>query len=808
MYVNPETPLQEYILTTTAGLCDPFSQPEESDTLPLTCDVLADVLIGILYQHMIDDLRHLEVNSIKFDLSTELFLVLHQIQVVLRADKELDLRFVENDELYWQENVHLWTPQAPDDLFRLRLLYSITCVIIVAIHKLFLGANGECNLALNPYLHYLIRMWKCHSNIIILGLEIDRRLENENDENGTLFETPEIIKYTLRGLSAIRLVLAWILNQNPSLSLDNEADHVYDIKTAPILDLIHPVLRRSTGALLIDMRLVIIALLVSNVGITAPIGRPPSPSLRAVNEDEYDRRLDQAKPITEIGDLLIDLEYEDKFDDDIRYMFGYEFDDDSVSLATDLQSQSQTNQPVLMAVRSLNDIEFDEMGRDWRDVPRGANVEFAPWFVDIVSLHDETESDHFFHTFEELCLSLEYLTTNTLDQDGATSLFFAQAILNTISKAIKDENEGTDSSITPDRIYRYLTTAASEEQLQEFGNNLVPFFTVTNFEMLLRTNSPLGRAIMDEMLMCKGYRRVLIWFLTHNVNLLPLLIDYVHELLAGLRGSKEYKFTRQGQVVLSDVEQLMLLHEFLNMCELYLSASDGVETQDGGQVVLSESVARKLITLLCLMINQLIRVGIIDLDKRDDDGIHNYYNDLQVLLVDWVGKLPEARALFFKVKEKYVDRAVGEVTEVVDYEQLQKIVDRCVNLQVWEVTDFLSADSKAQSCLHRYVMRMEIHLKTIIGLQTAEIDKVVQVLDSADILAKDFRFFLINFNTLCKMEHVAEPLFLTFEKIVASGHLESEEVEAEFNDEFLNGEGHFDEGKKKKKKKKKNKKKK
>ena len=102
----------------------------------------------------------------------------------------------------------------------------------------------------------------------------------------------------------------------------------------------------------------------------------------------------------------------------------------------------------------------------------------------------------------------------------------------------------------------------------------------------------------------------------------------------------------------------MLLHEFLTNSGIYLSATDGIEIDNGYKVVLSESIAKKYMTLICLMINQLINIGIINLDRNSasdksegEEDIHDYSTDLQVLLIQWIGKLPEARELFFKIKK-------------------------------------------------------------------------------------------------------------------------------------------------------------
>ena len=153
---------------------------------------------------------------------------------------------------------------------------------------------------------------------------------------------------------------------------------------------------------------------------------------------------------------------------------------------------------------------------------------------------------------------LIFSITTSIEGDNEAEEKFGQVVINTVSKAIKDESEDKPNDhaqpSTPDIIYQTFCELALEEAIQNTQNNnklIVPIFNITKFELLLHNNSKLARCLMDEMLMCKGYRRVLIWFITHDINLSTLLIDYIFELLAGLRGNDEkqnpYKHTRKGE---------------------------------------------------------------------------------------------------------------------------------------------------------------------------------------------------------------------------------------------------------------------
>lgn len=95
------------------------------------------------------------------------------------------------------------------------------------------------------------------------------------------------------------------------------------------MNFIEPLARSSTngGAILVDMRLVIIALLIlySSTSFTSEQHR--TTETPSVNEEQALRKLNKSKGIAELGDVLIDLEYADRFDEDIKYMLEYEIED-------------------------------------------------------------------------------------------------------------------------------------------------------------------------------------------------------------------------------------------------------------------------------------------------------------------------------------------------------------------------------------------------------------------------------------------------------------------------------------------------
>lgn len=134
------------------------------------------------------------------------------------------------------------------------------------------------------------------------------------------------------------------------------------------------------------------------------------------------------------------------------------------------------------------------------------------------------------------------MSTNSIEGNSQAECKIGQVVINTIAKSILDNTENRESSITPAKIYQYWASLASMEAIKitQDDNNkmIVPIFNVTNFELFFHNNSQLARAAMDEMLMCKGHRRLLIWFLTHNINISISLVDYIYELLGDFAALK------------------------------------------------------------------------------------------------------------------------------------------------------------------------------------------------------------------------------------------------------------------------------
>jgi len=653
---------------TIAALVDPMTQPMESDHHVISLETISDLIISFFYRR----------NSIipVFELSSALFQIIEQTLEILNCKDELKLRSLNNSDLKvdWRIRLGEWTPHGIND-GDLRLIYMIDCACIYSIYKLYLKENND--LCLNPFLGAFLKLWKIFTNLVLLGLEIDRRIESDPD-----IVTPAVVKQVIRGSSSIRYILASILN-------DDVQNRLHDFHHVNILDFQSPFGRRTgSGALKADVRWYVGAML-------------------ALGSD-----------LNEVVETLIDLEPNDRYDEDIRYMFDYEYEDfhydelvqddeenagtnaeddedddgrgaivyedeeghlhkivrkrctcefpsegdedqdnhkiaEMQSYKTDtLQSFAENKESVPTAVRSDETIEFDELGRDWRDIPRGGNI----FFNTSIRLDDSTCLN-----WAQTCAAFQRMTQGPISHEEAQKVVFTIArsvkmeFENEINRSVGDKKQPVDeNSITPDKIY------------EKWSVDWV-------FEPMLTYNPTACYAMLDEMLMAHGYRRVIIWFITH-LSLSFQLFNYVFELLDGIRGEKSHSndsnegndtdgfvFSRQGPLELSEIEKSMLLHEFLNNCLIYLSKNSGPngESVNNSDTMSSEGYGNlsdfeknvKIVKLVCMLIAKLTLEGKIELEE--------YKIELTTLLINWIGVVPEARAIFFKLNNNDEIKAGG-----------------------------------------------------------------------------------------------------------------------------------------------------
>ncbi|EDK36431.2 hypothetical protein PGUG_00529 [Meyerozyma guilliermondii ATCC 6260] len=819
--LTSESDLNYSIYRLTVALCDPLQQPPDNDKQVLSLDFLADILIPLSY-HEVSQKPHFlfetsSVHLIKFTLSTIYFRLYCALQETLNTDDELKLRHVDNSPDHWFENLHYWVPskEVQSRPRQFKVYYSMSCLLLVAIYKLFAPESPKepYNLTKNPYLFHLVRSWKCHTNVILLALEIDRRIELQNEEEDSdENQTPEIIYNVLEGSSAVRSVLAWILNQNPSVDIpdtnsdletieDPDVDWSYDIKELPLLEFVLPLSRRraNCGALRVDMRLIVIALIIIRSG--SHVVSTSNQSSKPPVSYSY-RKQAQQDAISSVGDLLVDLEYDDRFDEDIRYVFEFELDG--------FQDEDEK--------QGIDDSQLEP-------VAIGDNMEYTPAFLEVIkSFESATEEDkrkYIFDDVTELGYYLKFVILKTSSSSKAQDSPWDQVLLNSIAYAKHAASE-THFYLYPGIVLGFLKMPASIEDIEECRKKnlfLLPISPITNFELFLKNNTQLARSVLDELMMFPYTRSKTLNLLSKEQNLNPLMIDYVYELVSGLRGRQEhsaYTFSRLGgKVILDEREIQLFLHNFLTRCSEYFAAVDGFEDLDGNRVILPESVAKKTMSLLCLMINRLVAQGIIALGS---DGPFTFNTELRGLLIGWIGRVKEARTLYFEISSALYDDArdgIREQANGFEDETREKVEEpptkarnygisesTMAKIESWEssaeTVAIVNTSKAIRDEFDNYVGRLKEYIASIVWV--SEVRSSIP----ADIVAGDLRFYLDNFNVLCKVDYFAGAMFEVFESCVSS---EPRLGESEFSEAFINGETEFKDGKKKKKKKKSKKKK-
>lgn len=667
-----------------AGICDPMTQPEDSDELPLSVDLLSQLVIALSYDVVLQGRREddprpweasekddqtVDIETIRFAISTKFHMIVLAISKAVKADDELRVRYLHNDWKNWTETSKYWLPDLNEDQMDplLKLAYYICPVALMGLYRLFVPPNeADYNAALNPYSESFIRLWKTHTDIVALGLEMDRELEEEawTNKNDNV-DTPDLVKRVLLGSSAVRTVLAWILERtlpsNGKFLVTESLDH--DVRHKTLLTFYDPLARSATncGSISHDQHLLVVALILLRCRSPFTPCWHDKKYLKDISfpcfdsEDLLRRVARRRKPLQATGDLMVDMYYRDQFDEDVKYVFGYyDSDEDDES---DKSSGADSLARRGIAIRATgNEQEFDEEGRDWRDCPRGENVNFTEEFLKlealVAKLSNSGESDYFFASWFELSQALEFLALTQIESVDSFMVRVGQVAIHSIAKAVKDEYTHTDSKIVLKEIYRYFVSPAKFELLSRVAEDftILPIHPVTNFEVILLRNPYCALAILDELFMCNGLRRSLIWFLTNHVNPLMTLISYMYEFVAGARGNStkreiKYLFSRVGPLEISKMEQLMMLHELFSAADKWLSDEDE-NTRIG------ELNCLRLVSYLCLMIKRLLEDGIIRSNQAD--VYEDYSHEIQLLLFNWIGKFPEAREIFFKIKlEKY-----------------------------------------------------------------------------------------------------------------------------------------------------------
>ncbi|KAM9923056.1 hypothetical protein OXX80_011678 [Metschnikowia pulcherrima] len=315
------------------------------------------------------------------------------------------------------------------------------------------------------------------------------------------------------------------------------------------------------------------------------------------------------------------------------------------------------------------------------------------------------------------------------------------------------------------------------------------------------------------------------------------LINYIYELVSGLRGNSsereaKYFFSRKGALELSQVEKVMALHELFGTASRWA-------LDDPEKATIPEQMTVKLVLCLCLMIQRLMSNGVIK--QNTDDFFEDYSHDLQVLLFPWIGKIPEARELFFKIKsdsyrrleieDAQMDQRAAEEVEIAENSNHVDIVSVLTKLEHLSYSQHLDAiqEPSVQLAFRDFSQRLFYHICRIYKVGNVDL-KPFETSTSAQ---EDFYIFLTKFNEFSRNRTFVRNIFSLLQGVSVGERPEqleddgnecnenlerkdigfnpdAEPIESEFNDAFLNGEGHFQDGgehkaddKKKKKKKKK-----
>ncbi|CCF57193.1 hypothetical protein KAFR_0C02000 [Kazachstania africana CBS 2517] len=633
------------------GLVDPLTQPQPNNEHIISIDLIYQLFMGLMYKFNNNELAGKDKELQHFTICFNMQKIISRSLVLLNCNDYDTLSTILNDfPNDYKTALNKWLPHGINTQ-DLELIYMINIIAIYTIYKLY----SNLPIQLNPFLQTLVSLWKTLSHLVLIGLEIDR-IEESNET----YDTPIIVRATIRGAAALRAVIATILN-------DHVSTKEHDFKHESFNTFMSPHGRKlCSGALLADLRSHAAAIL-------------------ALGDGE----------LHDVTELLADLQAGDRFDEDVKYIFEYEyqdynelgeedeqtneleelekrsvkkrrcnciFEDDKMledyeyyevgneSRREDMNLESDKSRTNPYSVRVNSIFEFDYSGKDWRDVPRGFNLYYSPSYEFIKNPKLGTV----------LHFTLKATTEKLSDED---SLLLLQSVASCVKleqeKMILENYSNTkncsteedlDREVTPDDVYEIWCEESA-------------------FERMIYLNKEVAWRLMDEMLMCNGYRRVLMWFITH-MEINHSLVHYIFELVMGLRGqrddsrnpgddrlkslllqdmmtdkkgSEKVPFSRQGSIILSEIETKMLLQEFFTNAAIFFSTNDtaNMSSNDSENVSL---YAIGLVKLICFMVKTLMNNDKFDFSKSECTF------ELQTLLMNWIGIIPEAQELFFTLK--------------------------------------------------------------------------------------------------------------------------------------------------------------
>ncbi|GAV49009.1 hypothetical protein ZYGR_0N04140 [Zygosaccharomyces rouxii] len=679
---NSSSPLLQLQFKIVAGLVDPLTQPAPNDKHVISLDLLYQMFLGFLTPEIQQTLEFEEGCDWRFHVCFNMQKIIDASLVRLNFDDFERLNSINNsdDNVDWRSQLDKWLPHGFNTQ-DLELICMVDIIAVYTIYKLY----EHLPIQLNPFLSSLISLWKNLTCVILLGLEIDR-IEEELET----FDTPLMVRATIRGAAALRAIVATVLNGHVEATK-------HDIKHESLNTFMSPHGRKlCQGALYAELR--------SHAAALLALG----------------------SELEDVTSLFSDLQPGDRFDEDVRYMFEYEFedyndlssreedysgfdkyddytdssktharkgfgrrcncifDDDEMLEDEDYEneyeghkapkqilpqqnpttsvSMSTTGKP--HAIRSGGSFEFDYSGKDWRDIPRMSNLYYSPNY----------------HFVEDLDPNTIISLTNKATKQSLSKIE-SLLLLGSVATCVKNEQ---DEIVLGNITELHHQNGSRGSQVIDKLKDISPddiyemWCKDSTFEKMVYCNHEVAWRLMDEMLMCSGFRRVLIWFITH-MELNHSLIHYIFELVMGLRKSFDENnendngdesisemtkeapevrtslpFSRQGSIQLSSIETKMLLQEFFTNAAIFLTEKskewigeepmeDEATINDGenGNVSL---YAIGLMKLICLMVRAFIKKG--KFDFRESECVF----ELQTLLMNWIAIIPEAKDLFFELK--------------------------------------------------------------------------------------------------------------------------------------------------------------
>ncbi|CCH60248.1 hypothetical protein TBLA_0C04510 [Henningerozyma blattae CBS 6284] len=800
-YNSPLLHLQFKLL---CALVDPLTQPTPNHKNIISIDLLFQLFLGFLKPELDRYSSAEDGTNWKFLVCFNMEKIINSVMKKLNCVDFNTLNSINNSDesVHWRTQLHKWLPRGFNTQ-DLELLYMVNILATYTIYKL----NEDLPIQLNPFLSSMVSHWKNLSCTILLGLEIDR-LEEENET----FDTPLIVRATVRSSTALRSIIATILNEHVNA-------FAHDFKHESLNTFMSPYGRKlCNGALYTDFRShasTILALTGDLEHVTQLISdlQPGDrfdedvkymfefedyntlPNVLGGEDDETSTdTLKNREMLKEIhnGNFIPDNEENDEreirnyleqklremnchrrcncifSDDEIKdtsisdknYMgnsssngiesrialllnnnssrkggngTNSEDDEDVIRKnienltkdqlsSTEMESLRVTgfNKPHAVRTSNLNNnpssvnnknnqniFDFDYNGKDWRDTPRGMNLYYNLNYEFI----EKPNLDLVFQlTLKATNMKLDKDDSNLLLRLVASSVKNEQDRIifsdNQVSKEVKEIMEQNEDGVENEKLPHNKNRIENGNE-KEIITEITPddiyeiWCEESAFERMMQLNYEVTFRLMDEMLMCYGYRRVLIWFITH-LELSHSVIHYIFELVMGFRGTSEENgatedkhtntkgnvnelenknenelvnmllndyskifdlqlpFSRQGNIELSEIERKMLIQEFLTNAAIHFnernnlkhnpnsndnsnSNEDNINKDEDEDEISLYSIG--LMRLICFMIQAFLDNNKLKIEV--DDSIF----ELQTLLMNWITIIPEAKKLFFQIKD-------------------------------------------------------------------------------------------------------------------------------------------------------------